>query len=435
MQITLNHYFNMIMEAEYLFFCLFFSYHFPRKRHFYVKASLLGLLFLGICFLSQSINIGNFIVSNSLNYSIMFITGIIYLFLCFDYPLQSALYLSTISYVFRHIIYLLWQLLTYILESAGQDMSNFNYLWVLMATISFVAYLPVGIWLFLRIKEFPDVALPKMKILVVSLVALFVAIVLNSFSIYYDFDGFSPSLPYVLNIFSVLCSAMIIFLLMSNAKEVSLKTEIDSINQLRYQEEKQYRMSKESIDLINIKCHDLRHQIRNLKNSHKQISEDELSQIEDAIRIYDTKVKTGNDSLDIILQEKSLKCNNDNITFDYIIDGKLLSFMKENDVYSLFGNIIDNSIEACLKISDTEKRIIRLKIKSAADGVFAIEENPYVGEMKMVDGLPVTDKKDSDYHGFGLKSILHIVKAYHGTMKITNDNQNYRISIFFPMNS
>ena len=433
MNITLDNYFNMLVEAELLALCFVFSFWYPHRRHFLFRSISLAICFVGLSFLFECIDVGNFIISNSLNFSLVFLTGFLYLLFCFDYPVQSTLFLSVVSYSFRHLIYLLWQLLTYIVKDCfSYPIHNFSYVWVILAIISVLVYVPVGFSLYFRIKTFPDVALPRARIIIAAIFSMFVTIVLNSFSLYYDFDSFSPSLPYVLNVFSFLASGMIVLLLMGNAKEAKLKGEIDAINQLRHQEAKQYKMSKESIDLINIKCHDLRHQIRNLKKSHKMISEDELSQIEDAIQIYDTKVKTGNDSLDIILQEKSLICQKNMIAFDYIIDGGQLSFMKENDTYSLFGNIIDNSIEACMNISDSNKRIIRLKIKNAANGVLAIEENPYNGDFRMENGLPMSTKKDSRFHGFGMKSIQHIVNTYHGTMNISAENQTYRISIFFP---
>lgn len=430
---TLNNYFNMIVEAEYLLFCFFSSFHFPHRKHFTIKVIASSIFFIGIAFLISFIDVGNFVISNSITFFIVFMSGLLFLLFCFDYPIQSAIFLSIISYSFRHIIYLLWQFLCYLLSDIFKIATvEFSYWWIIMATIAFIIYIPIGIFLYIRIKEYPSIALPRFRIIISSIFSLFVTVVLNNFSLIYDFSSFNPSLCYVLNIFSFLSTGTILLLLMDNAKEAKLKNEIETINQLRYQEEKQYKMSKESIDLINIKCHDLRHQIRQLKQSGKNISGEELSQIEEAIRIYDTRVKTGNPSLDVILQEKSLICKKNHITFDYIIDGKKFSFMKENDTYSLFGNIIDNAIEACLKLDDPNKRIIRLKVKGVANGVFAIEENSYEGELKIINGLPLSTKGDDNYHGFGIKSISHIVNSYHGTMKLQNENQTFVLSIFFP---
>lgn len=432
MKITLENFFNVLVEDEFLFLCFFFSWNFKKRNHFPLRLLLCILLAQIIAFFSQSIDTGNFIFSMSLNYIIVFILGPLSLCFCFDYPFNSSLFLSVISYSFRHAVYLLWQIITNILEDALlMDLSSFSWIWIVIAFSCALPSIPVAIFLYCRIKEYPSVAVPSLNVILASSSALLVTIVLNNFVLSFDFSLISHSIHYVLNIFALLCSFMIILILMGNVKEVSLKGEIVAINQLRHQEEKQYEISKESIDLINIKCHDLRHQIRQL-NKQESISKEDLAEIENAIRIYDTKMKTGNSSMDVILQEKLLLCNKSNISFDCIIDGKQLSFMKESDIYSLFGNIIDNAIDAVSRIPIPTKRTIALKVKKIAGGVFASAENPYEGEIQYKDGLPTTTKKDLRYHGFGMKSIRNIVNHYNGTLTITSENGIYKIAIFFP---
>ncbi len=65
--------------------------------------------------------------------------------------------------------------------------------------------------------------------------------------------------------------------------------------------------------------------------------------------------------------EKFMQCENKKIRLDCMIDGELLSFMKKSDVYSLFGNAIDNAIEAVDKINDEEKRCINIRLTKSHD--------------------------------------------------------------------
>ena len=162
------------------------------------------------------------------------------------------------------------------------------------------------------------------------------------------------------------------------------------------------------MELINIKCHDLKHQIAALGSmkdeSERKSSIDELGQ---AIMIYDSIAKTGNDALGCLLTEKGMYSQSKNINFTYMADGKLLSDMKYGDIYSLFGNAIDNAFESVLKTQDVSRRVVGLKVfERGGQKCIHIEnwcENPPV----MSNGLPVTSKKD-DGHGFGMKSILYI---------------------------
>lgn len=435
MNISLENYFNLLVTAENIVFLLFFSWNFKKKKLFWLRFIICFLCSITIGFLSQSINIPTHpVISMSLTYIIVFLTLPITSLVCFDIPFSSSLFLSVISYSFRHMIYLFWQLISYFLRDIFKvDFSSFSYWWIILAIASFAIYLPFAILLYSRIKKYPNVALPSYTIILTSFFSLIITIILNIFALSYNgIKNLPLSLPYVLNIFAFISSFLIIRMLLGNVKQSELESEIIAINELRHQEEKQYEMSKESIDLINIKCHDLRHQIRSLSKNNSTINKEELENIEKAIRIYDTKMKTENASLDIILQEKSLICGKNQIAFDCIIDGKQLNFIKESDIYSLFGNIIDNAIESCLKINNPDKRTITLKIKRIANGVFCYEENPTQSKISFKDGLPISTKGDNRYHGFGMKSILNIVNFYHGTLKIKVENERFCLSIFFP---
>lgn len=65
------------------------------------------------------------------------------------------------------------------------------------------------------------------------------------------------------------------------------------------QQKEHYRIAKENIDIINRKCHDLKHQIAALRDMcTKEEREKYIEEIQDSIQIYEAMVKTGNDVLD-----------------------------------------------------------------------------------------------------------------------------------------
>ena len=433
--ITIDNLYSLLVALESIGFCFLFSWSFKKRPRFFFRMALSVIFSLIVGFFSESIHIPYFpILSISLNYFLVFTTLPLSIFFCFEIPFSSSLFLSIISYSFRHLIYLAWQLFSYIGEDVWKiNYDSFSYHWLILALISTLILSPFGYILKKRIKDNPHIALPSTNLILASFFFLVITIILNIFALSYrKNDSLPESLPYVLNLFAMISSGMIIMILIGSAKQIRLESEIVAVNQLRHQEEKQYEMTKESIDLINIKCHDLRHQIRALSQGKTAVSKEELESIEHAISIYDTKMKTGNPSLDIILQEKSLICKKNCITFDFIIDGKQLFFIKESDIYSLFGNIIDNAIESCMKIKNTDKRTITLKVKAVADGVFCYEENPIEEQVRFKNGLPISTKGDDRYHGFGMKSIANIVNSYHGTLKIKAEKDRYCLSIYFP---
>ena len=122
-----------------------------------------------------------------------------------------------------------------------------------------------------------------------------------------------------------------------------------------------------------------------------------------------------------------------NIALHFIADGSLLNFISETDLYSLFGNIIDNAIESVMKFENKDDRVISLKVIKRNGGVFIMEENPFKGKLVFQNGLPVTTKdNESGFHGYGSKSIQTIVESYGGILKISDENQCFSLFAFFP---
>lgn len=439
--VTLSTYFNMLTETEFLILGFLFSWNDKKRNRFVLRMILFSLLAILLSFPTQLVELigkdaNNIFITSAmgvLNYSLLFFYGLAVLWLCFDSKPSHEFFLAVLANNLRHLIYLLWQLLNYIVSDCLMvDPMTYHWYWIVIAVTLVISFLPFIFSLYKYICEFPEFALPPNSLMYFSFFALTVNVVLNMFVIQTDFTSIPLYLKYVLNIFNILGCVLILMVMFSFASRIALREEVSAVNQMRHEEEKQYLMTKETIDLINIKCHDLRHQMRSLSSQNETISKDQLKELEDAIRIYDTRIKTGNPSLDIILQEKSLICKKENIVFNCIIDGKLLSFMEESEIYSLFGNIIDNAIEATKKIENVQDRVITLKIKKVAEGVFCYEENRIIGNVNFKDGLPITTKEDNRYHGYGMKSIQMTVNRYHGNLSIKAYNNRFVLSIFFP---
>ena len=240
------------------------------------------------------------------------------------------------------------------------------------------------------------------------------------------------SIYFLLHFYNILCCVLAIVLLIELPRRSSAESDLITVNKLYKIEQSQYNSVKENLDLINIKCHDLKHQMRNILNN-KQVDTNEINKIEQAIDIYDSTYKTKNEALNIVLMEKGLICKNNQIELTCIIDASKLSFIKDNDIYSLFGNLLDNAIEA-VKNLEQNKRVISLQIKNSGEFLIIKTYNNYNGKINFANNLPITTKEDKDYHGYGLKSINYIVKSYDGQMKIKTNNQVFDLTILFQTN-
>ncbi|MBQ8161720.1 MAG: ATP-binding protein, partial [Clostridia bacterium] len=59
-------------------------------------------------------------------------------------------------------------------------------------------------------------------------------------------------------------------------------------------------------------------------------------------------------------------------------------------------------------------------------------ENPCETEPLFMDGLPVTNKKDRDYHGYGMRSMKYLCEKYHGALTCSWDEGVFQLDILFP---
>jgi len=216
-------------------------------------------------------------------------------------------------------------------------------------------------------------------------------------------------------------------------KKSAIKQELAMMNLLWKNKQEQYEISKENIDLINQKSHDLKHQIRALRKLGKEEFDHYMDEIEDSIAVYETIVKTGNDVFDTILTEKSLYCKKHEINVSCVADGSQMDFIEAIDLYAILGNAMDNAIEAVQKFSEPEKRQIDVIIHRQQNFLMMNFINPMPGEIEYEGDFPVTTKGDRQYHGFGLRSIRHFVKKYDGFMNITVEDGCFSLKIMMPV--
>lgn len=190
-----------------------------------------------------------------------------------------------------------------------------------------------------------------------------------------------------------------------------------------------YEMSHEGITSLQIKCHDLKHQIATIRSKiGKDSFEKHIARLEDSINEYGTVVDCGNETLNIVLTEKNILCSANDVKFSYIIDGALFAFLSEMEIYSLFGNALDNALESCSRVSDPEKRVISLKTAARGDMVILHVENYFDRELKMAGDMPQTTKKGSG-HGFGLRSIQQIAEKYDGVASVDTEGQIFKLTV------
>ncbi len=231
-----------------------------------------------------------------------------------------------------------------------------------------------------------------------------------------------------------LCGVAILFAYHVLRSETMALREVDTLQRMLQSQYQQYEQSQESIELINYKYHDLKHQIAYLRSEEDPQKRGEfLDHMEEDIRQYESQNKTGNKVLDTILTSKSMTCQKDGISLTCVADGTLLEFIDVMDLCSILGNALDNAIECERKVDDPEKRLIHVAIFSEKNFLIMRFENYFEGNLEMQNGSPATTKEEKEFHGYGLKSIQYTANKYHGAANISTRDNWFELKILIPL--
>ncbi|MCI9031817.1 MAG: GHKL domain-containing protein [Clostridia bacterium] len=421
-----------LLVAEWMYsFCL-------KKRKKYVLRRLGGI---AICFAAAAVfPLAAFnAIYSSFMFFVLSVVSVSVMKLCYDEPWRNIIFRGLAAYITRHIAYTLYDLVLMLLGISeglligiyGEDATlRFNvFTAVVYVNCYFFTYWILLILMGTRLKKYDELVLSGLSFLVLATFIVFVDIVLNAFVVYHSYTSFEKTYLIYLYLYNVLCSLSAFVIQFGMVNRKIMQNKIDVLGRLWKKDREQYIIAKDNIDRVNVLCHDLKYRLRCLES--KAADREELSRMEEIIFAYDTKVKTGNNALDVILTEKSLSCRKKGIEFMCMADGSALSFMEDADIYSLFGNALDNAIEASVGVADAEKRIVGAVAKKV-DGFLSVNIYNYCeNEPKFRDGFPVTSKKDKENHGFGVRSIAMITEKYGGDLSINAKDGIFDLNLLF----
>lgn len=217
-----------------------------------------------------------------------------------------------------------------------------------------------------------------------------------------------------------------------NADRVA--TELASIHTILKQQYFQYEQSREAMELIHYKYHDLKHFIQGLgaMRSDEQM-QNELRMLDEELSAMEMKNKTGHSVIDTLLGAKYIVCKKRKITLTYVIDGARFSMMSAMDICTIFGNALDNAVESTSVVSDEEKRLIH--VSACVKNRFLILRfaNYFGGGDNSAVMIGQTTKKDKRFHGYGLKSMRYTVEKYGGEMTYTVKEGWFTLTFLIPV--
>lgn len=424
----------IVFVGELLLATSVYVFKLRRRNHFWLWLVLCLSCFIGFAYswsLIPYINSVTSIIFSILFFFIAFFGLIGSLMACFKVNIQAAMFLGTAGYAMQHFTYKLIQIIIGSIEKGIPSFVDNNYgIYGIYASFVIIS-LPIFYNMFgKKIHKNETLIIEDSRLLIISIILIICTIILNL--IYESFVKVSNLTLFIVGcLFDMVCCFLTLFIEFEMLKSKEISEAYIQMKTIWESEKKQLEISKENMDYMKILAHDLKHE---LNESTLLISKDKVDELNRRIAAFGNSIKTGNDILDLVIAERTLIVQKENINLSIIADGSVLSNMKQSDCYSLFMNIMDNAIDA-VKELPKDQREISLAVRESMGMILIHEVNPFKGTLNFKDGLPQTTKRDSMYHGFGTKSIKGIVDSYSGDCEISiKDNNIYVLNILLPKN-
>lgn len=193
--------------------------------------------------------------------------------------------------------------------------------------------------------------------------------------------------------------------------------------------EKNYQMLHQDLQENAKRLHDFHHHLQAILGLAEQAGDQKTEEyVQSLLDVSYRDVRMcscGNDIIDAVINCSAAEAARSHINFQYNVElSSSLSQISPIDLCAVLGNQVENALDACRKIPDSQRRFIQVSIRQNKSFVVIQVINSAYRNPFTADGRLVTNKEDSEFHGLGLKSIQDTVDKYNGYL--TNSYENHQ---------
>lgn len=194
---------------------------------------------------------------------------------------------------------------------------------------------------------------------------------------------------------------------------------------------KQMEVMNSSYENVRSVRHDIKNHLIALESYIRQDNQDKA--IEYIYKVIDASygdksvISTGNIEIDSILNYKVEEARSKGIKMDLDITIPTSLNIDTLDIVGILGNLLDNAINANMKIK--EGRQIALSLKYSKNLFFITVWNKFNGQVLYQDNKIATTHGDRGNHGIGLNNVNAIIRKYDGTINISHENKIFKVDI------
>ena len=242
-------------------------------------------------------------------------------------------------------------------------------------------------------------------------------------------------IPHILIFFSLtifILIFLIVFLYSKNTMFLREQEQKDKMQIAQLQQQFAYYQEKlKDEEKVRSVYHDMKNHLLVLQ---RQINSPETAEmvekLQSQVAMYGDYEHTGNDILDIILKEKSETAREKHIALSVTADLNGVDFIEPLDISTIFGNGLDNAIEASEKLPE-EQRAILVKAGRVQNFFSVLIENSCLQNREYTKQR--TTKSDDFLHGFGISNMRKAAEKYDGQLTIKCENEKFTLKILIPI--
>lgn len=248
-------------------------------------------------------------------------------------------------------------------------------------------------------------------------------------------DSSIVGIAFISNIAFLTVILVIYFLYLNTLRDVEIqKNEIKMLKEKTKKDIEYYR----EIDNLNQQIRKIYHDLKNhilIADSIKSYDtgEEYLRSLDEYFGKYCNKANSGNSILDILLEKKYEECKEKGISFRFNVDFSKGDFINLIDLGTIFGNIIDNAIEACERIAGSKQKTISLVVNTIENFIF-IKISNSVDIVKKEGGRLFSLKRKQKEEGLGLVCLQEALKKYNGSYTYEIVDHLFNLTIVIPDN-
>lgn len=226
--------------------------------------------------------------------------------------------------------------------------------------------------------------------------------------------------------FLILTNLLVFGITQYNQKKSREFTEMQLLLQKESDSAEYYKMLLSQNENRSILIHDIKKHLQSIKllneSGETEKIESYISHLIAASDLKETARICDNAMLNAILNRCQRQCIEKGIGFHADIRKNLLRQMSQNDLTSLFCNLLDNAVEAAENIPDSFIDLMVQKKENTPFVVIVLVNSCRSMPDFDQNGFPVSHKSGIGRHGFGIKSIRKAVGQYQGDLKMYYDD-------------